>query len=514
MSNSSKKTTNKKSLFNNKNPNSASKNSVNINFNMYSDNEPNMMILAQKININFNNNEPNSQKFYSRFPNKRLTYKEKNNTLFNVIPRNSAFSPPSHFKRKNRNNLVSQTTKVDGDNINKILNNINVNLDKVKKNLYNYDNNELKEENEINNEKNKIIGNDNTNIENPCDLTFSGKINSNKNLNTFINENNNNENSNNDKNNNNIKIINTNQKEKKSTYLVEKINLRKEYTIDIPESNIEFSYKEEPNIRFKELMEDKGKSIENFNNNSDNYLFTLFDGHGDDSIAKFLQQHYDKYLKKIYNTNSKYDNNIPDKIFDSLKQSFYIIDNDLKSSNITEIGSTGTIILLTKESKQIENLDKYIIYVANVGDTRAVLFNRNNITRLTFDHRADNAMERNRIKNSGGYIINNRVNGKLMITRAFGDFEFKNIGVRCEPFISRTELKIEKDFPNYIVLATDGVWDVIKEKDMKDLIEMIENNKMKYINYYITQIIVESIIKTALDRGAWDNLSCYVIKIE
>ena len=49
---------------------------------------------------------------------------------------------------------------------------------------------------------------------------------------------------------------------------------------------------------------------------------------------------------------------------------------------------------------------------------------------------------------------------------------------------------------------------------MKDLIEMIENNKMKYINYYITQIIVESIIKTALDRGAWDNLSCYVIKIE
>ena len=65
-----------------------------------------------------------------------------------------------------------------------------------------------------------------------------------------------------------------------------------------------------------------------------------------------------------------------------------------------------------------------------------------------------------------------------------------------------------------IVLATDGVWDVIKEKDMKDLIEMIENNKMKYINYYITQIIVESIIKTALDRGAWDNLSCYVIKIE
>ena len=89
-----------------------------------------------------------------------------------------------------------------------------------------------------------------------------------------------------------------------------------------------------------------------------------------------------------------------------------------------------------------------------------------------------------------------------------------NIGVRCEPFISRTEIKIENDYPNYIVLATDGIWDVIKEKEMKDLIEMIENNKMKYINYYITQIIVENIIKTAIDRGSWDNLSCYVIKIE
>jgi len=511
-SNSSKKQSFKNSLFKTQNiissPNSANKSSVNINFNMYSDKEPNMMILAQKININFNN-ELNNQKIFSRFPNKRLTYKEK---TINPIPRNYAFSPPSHFKRKNRNSMISQTTKVDGENINKILNNINVNLDMVKKNLYNYEKDNISET-EINNEKNKIIGNDNTNIENPCDLTFSGKIieskNSNKSLNTFIKENNNL----NTENNNNIKIINNNQKDK-STYLLEKINLRKEYTKDLPENCLEFSYKEEPNMRFKELMEDKGKSIENFNNNSDNYLFTLFDGHGDDSIAKFLQQHYDKYLKKIYNTNSKYDNNIPDKIFDSLKQSFYIIDNDLKSSNITEIGSTGTIVLLTKERKHIENLDKYIIYVANVGDTRAVLFNKNNITRLTFDHRADNAMERNRIKNSGGFIINNRVNGKLMITRAFGDFEFKNIGVRCEPFISRTEIKIENDYPNYIVLATDGIWDVIKEKEMKDLIEMIENNKMKYINYYITQIIVENIIKTAIDRGSWDNLSCYVIKIE
>jgi len=531
MSNSSKKQKNIKSLFNNQNinstPNSASKSNVDINLNMYSVKEPKMMILAQKINININN-ETNNQNFFSRYPNKRLTFKENNNkNFYNVIPHHSAFSPPSHFIRKDRNNQVSHTTKIKGDNINKILNNINVNIDQVKKNLNNYDEHYLKDEKKIEKEKNKIIGNDNTNIENPCDLTFSGKINepisnksSNKTLNNFIKENNN-EILNNEKNHNNnindynnIKLANNKIQKEKSNYLVEKINLRKEYTIDIPDSCLEFSYKEEPNIRFKELMEDKGKSIENFNNNSDNYLFTLFDGHGDDSIAKFLQQHYDKYLKKIYNTNSKYDNNIPDKIFDSLKQSFFIIDNDLKSSNITEIGSTGTVLLLTKEKKQIENINKYILYVANVGDTRAVLFNKNNITRLTFDHRADNAMERNRIKNSGGYIINNRVNGKLMITRSFGDFEFKNIGVRCEPFISRTELQIEKEFPNYIVLATDGIWDVIKEKDMKELIEMIENNKMKYINYYITQIIVESIIKTSLDRGAWDNLSCYVIKIE
>ena len=82
MSNSSKKTTNKKSLFNNKNPNSANKNSVNINFNMYSDNEPNMMILAQKININFNNNEPNSQKFYLYYLHQLLLFEKLNYFCF------------------------------------------------------------------------------------------------------------------------------------------------------------------------------------------------------------------------------------------------------------------------------------------------------------------------------------------------------------------------------------------------------------------------------------------------
>ena len=116
-------------------------------------------------------------------------------------------------------------------------------------------------------------------------------------------------------------------------------------------------------------------------------------------------------------------------------------------------------------------------------------------------------------------IINNRVNGELMLTRSFGDFDFKqkaknNIkkpndelnkfrkGVICEPFV--TQIEIDRNLPNqFLFLATDGIWDVISEEDMQQLIKV--NNDTEYLS----SIIVEK----ALFKKAWDNLSIFVVKL-
>ena len=78
--------------------------------------------------------------------------------------------------------------------------------------------------------------------------------------------------------------------------------------------------------------------------------------------------------------------------------------------------------------------------------------------RLSYDHRADDEEEKRRVQNSGGTIINNRVMGALMLSRAFGDFELKSFGVKCEPYYSYTEIDLnEKN--QFVILACDGVWD-------------------------------------------------------
>lgn len=53
---------------------------------------------------------------------------------------------------------------------------------------------------------------------------------------------------------------------------------------------MEYSYKEEINLLNRNHMEDKGKSISNFNHDPNKILFCLFDGHGGDSVSNFLQK--------------------------------------------------------------------------------------------------------------------------------------------------------------------------------------------------------------------------------
>ena len=116
-------------------------------------------------------------------------------------------------------------------------------------------------------------------------------------------------------------------------------------------------------------------------------------------------------------------------------------------------------------------------------------------------------------------IINNRVNGELMLTRSFGDFDFKQNwkndikknsgelnkfrkGVICEPFI--TQIEIDQNINNqFLFLASDGVWDVMSEEDIQQLIKI--NNDTNYLS----SIIIEK----ALFKKAWDNLSIFVVKL-
>lgn len=74
------------------------------------------------------------------------------------------------------------------------------------------------------------------------------------------------------------------------------------------------------------------------------------------------------------------------------------------------MGTTANIVLIKNN----------YIYVANVGDSLAVMYKNGTAIKLSSEHKINLESEKSRIINSGTIILNNRIGGKLNLTRAIG----------------------------------------------------------------------------------------------
>ena len=63
--------------------------------------------------------------------------------------------------------------------------------------------------------------------------------------------------------------------------------------------------------------------------------------------------------------------------------------------------------------------------MGNVGDSRCVASIQGIADPLSTDHKPGDPLEKERIISAGGYVEQNRVNGNLALSRAVGDFAFK-----------------------------------------------------------------------------------------
>ena len=238
----------------------------------------------------------------------------------------------------------------------------------------------------------------------------------------------------------------------------------------------------------RNYMEDEGKVVENLNGDSNKILFCLFDGHGGGQVSKFLQENFANYMKKIFHSED---------YMNGFNQLFRIIDQDIRGLNCPTVGSTGTIVFIERKD------DKKYLYCANIGDSRCVLVSKNKITRLSYDHRVADPKEKERILSNGGIIVNGRVYGILMLSRSFGDFITKDFGTIVIPHVVKYEIT-QDDL--YCVIASDGVWDVIKDNDCAVLPKMSQMGMN-------TGELSRRMVNEALKRKSKDNLSCFVISL-
>ena len=106
-----------------------------------------------------------------------------------------------------------------------------------------------------------------------------------------------------------------------------------------------------------------------------------------------------------------------------------------------DTGTTACVILMTPTH----------FFCSNAGDSRGVLMRNNKAEELSHDHKPQNPGETARINAATHSVEDDRVDGNLALSRAFGDFQYKDQtsksveqqAVTCDPDI--IEMKRVKD---------------------------------------------------------------------
>ncbi|CAL9039687.1 unnamed protein product [Musa banksii] len=215
-------------------------------------------------------------------------------------------------------------------------------------------------------------------------------------------------------------------------------------------------------------------------------FFGIFDGHGGSRAAEYLKEHlFDNLMKHPkFLTDIKL----------AINESYQRTDSDfLDAENNTsrDDGSTASTAILVGKH----------LYVANVGDSRAVISKAGKAIPLSDDHKPNRIDERKRIENAGGFVMWTgtwRVGGVLAMSRAFGNRLLKRFVV-AEPDIQERVVDHELEF---LILASDGLWDVVKNEDAVSLVRLEED----------PEAAARKLTEVAFSRGSADNITCIVVR--
>jgi len=237
-------------------------------------------------------------------------------------------------------------------------------------------------------------------------------------------------------------------------------------------------------------------------------FFAVFDGHAGERVSSHCA---DNLLETIIQTEqfSRYANEEDvsiEEIKKGIRDGFLLLDDKMRTipemaSGEDKSGSTAVCVLISPTH----------LYIANCGDSRAVMCRNGRVSFSTQDHKPINPAEKERIQNAGGSVMIQRVNGSLAVSRALGDYEYKNVEGKgpCEQLVSpEPEISVEsRDMSQdeFMVLACDGVWDVMSNEDLVDFIRsrLRVNNDL--------ESICNQVIDTCLYKGSRDNMSIVLI---
>ena len=186
------------------------------------------------------------------------------------------------------------------------------------------------------------------------------------------------------------------------------------------------------------------------------FLVTVADGHGGHAVADFAVEALPDALSRNQKASSLF---VSDNYAKTMFQVYQEVDKDACRRMNPTTGSTLCTVAFSVDDDRL--------VAANCGDTMAVVGNARGARSLSQEHKASSEVRA--IEARGGRVIAPdgmpRVNGTLNLSRAIGDAYLKKY-ITSSPFVTRCRLG---DF-DYLIVATDGVWDVLTTDDVHKIV--------------------------------------------
>lgn len=210
-------------------------------------------------------------------------------------------------------------------------------------------------------------------------------------------------------------------------------------------------------------------------------LLGVFDGHGPHGhdISDFVHS----LLPDLIMGHEDFETNTCEAIRDSF---FKAHDTLVINCNTPDaqfdcmISGTTASVALVKDGK---------LYMANVGDSRAVLAKRTSsgykAKRISVDHKPNLPEEKSRIESKNGEVkqlpmdipyrlfLKGREFPGISMSRAIGDTIAQSIGLISDPSVMCIDLEDEDEF---ILICSDGVWEFIDDQEAVEIIKPVEGN--------------------------------------
>lgn len=239
-------------------------------------------------------------------------------------------------------------------------------------------------------------------------------------------------------------------------------------------------------------LQDRFSAVAGIQGDSKQAFFGVFDGHGGAKAAEFVAKNMDKNI--LQHMAGKSDSSIEQAMRDAYLKT--------DAAFMLENASGGTCCVSAW-------IWRGQLVVSNAGDCRAVMSRGGTAEALTTDHRPSLESERERIEALGAYVDCCRgvwrIQGSLAVSRSIGDQHLKR-WVIADPETKTLQITPDCEF---IVLASDGLWDKVTNQEAIDLVRATNVGANLHGPFSASKKLAE----LSMRRGSTDDITVLVIDL-